>query len=230
MRLVGYFRVSSEDQLAGVSLDSQAAGLRALVADGNELAALIDDPGYSAGSLDRPGLREALAMIDDGRADGLACMKIDRLTRKMKDWLYLGETYFFPPRSCPLILPGGALELRTASGRMVAAIQVVISEHELDTIKERTVNAVSYKRTKGEALGHAPYGLRVGADGRTLEPNPDEMRALDLMRRWHREGRTLRAIAAELDALGIPARRGGKWKHGSVAKILQTAPTSENVP
>ena len=231
MRLVGYFRVSHEDQLEGISLDAQSAGLRNLAAaENHELVAMIDDPGFSASTLDRPGLRAALAMIDDGRAEGLACMRLDRLTRRMRDFTYLCDNYFGPPRLCPLIVAAGPVDLRTASGRMVVSIQVVINEYELDTIRERTTNAMAHLRSTGKVLGHPSYGMRISPDGCTLESNPDELHALDLMRTWHREGRTLRAIAAELDALKIPTRRGGSWKHGTVAKILQAAPTPENIP
>jgi DNA invertase Pin-like site-specific DNA recombinase len=73
MQVVGYTRVSSEDQARdGVSLDAQREKVR-LFAELHtlDLVEVIVEAGVSAKSIDRPGLSRALAMLGDGRAAGL---------------------------------------------------------------------------------------------------------------------------------------------------------------
>ncbi len=45
-----------------------------------------DDPGFSGGNTDRPGLRRLLADIERGRIDIVVVYKIDRLTRSLADF------------------------------------------------------------------------------------------------------------------------------------------------
>ncbi len=90
-RVVGYARVSTEDQAReGVSLAAQRAKLEAYAtALDLELVAVREDAGVSAKTLDRPGLRAALEDLRAGRADALLVPKLDRLTRSVRD---LGTT------------------------------------------------------------------------------------------------------------------------------------------
>ena len=40
------------------------------------------------------------------------------------------------------------------------------------------------------------------------------------MRGWEADGRSARSIAAELNVRGIPSKRGVRWSHNAVIKIL----------
>src|SRR5262245_7523834 len=75
LRLVGYTRVSTDDQAAnGVSLDARAERIAAhAVAHDCELVQVECDEGVSGKKRprDRQGLRQALTLIDEGGADGL---------------------------------------------------------------------------------------------------------------------------------------------------------------
>jgi len=58
---IGYIRVSTTEQATqGISLDNQAAKIRlqAELAD-YHLAEIIEDPGYSAKDLKRPGIKKS---------------------------------------------------------------------------------------------------------------------------------------------------------------------------
>ena len=93
-RVVGYTRISPRPE-AGVSLEAQRAKLRAY-ADlyDLEFVDIIEDRLVSGKTLDRTGLREALEMLKDGRADGILVAKLDRLTRSVRDLGELVEMYF----------------------------------------------------------------------------------------------------------------------------------------
>jgi site-specific DNA recombinase len=68
MLTVAYCRVSTEEQAAeGFSIEGQMERLRAY-AEFHELGevTVITDPGLSGKNLDRPGLQQVMAMVDEG--------------------------------------------------------------------------------------------------------------------------------------------------------------------
>ena len=93
MRAVGYVRVSTEDQAThGVSLDAQEEKIRAYcVAKDWELVRLIRDEGQSAKNLNRPGMQELLCGCRARAWDVVVVLKLDRLTRSVKDLGFLVE-------------------------------------------------------------------------------------------------------------------------------------------
>jgi len=224
IKVVGYVRVSTEEQAgSGVSLASQASklGMYAELHD-LEMVALIEDPGASAKSLERPGLARALAMLDSGEAEGLVVAKLDRLTRNVADLAGLLDDYFGERAGRQLFSVGDAIDTRTAAGRLVLNVLMSVSQWEREVIVERTRDAMRHKRSKAERLGTIPYGRDLGPDGKTLVANPEEEAALALMADLAGRGWTLRAIAAELDLRGYRPKGGGSgWRHSTVGDILK---------
>src|SRR5689334_7550648 len=96
IRAVGYIRVSTEHQaLEGVSLEAQRVRLEAhCVSQEIQLVDIVMDDGYSAKSLDRPGLCAALGMLSERQAEAIIVVKLDRLTRSVMDLSHLCDTYF----------------------------------------------------------------------------------------------------------------------------------------
>lgn len=96
MKVIGYVRVSTEEQATqGVSLAAQEAKLRQYrELFGHDLVEVVNDGGQSAKTLNRPGLQSALAALKNGQADGLLVLKLDRLTRSVRDLGELLESYF----------------------------------------------------------------------------------------------------------------------------------------
>jgi DNA invertase Pin-like site-specific DNA recombinase len=225
-RVVGYIRVSTEEQAAeGVSLAAQEARLRAYaVACDLDLVAVEVDAGVSAKGLRRPGLEAALARLDRGEAGGLLVAKLDRLTRSVRDLGALLDGYFGPdaPGRHQLLSVGDAIDTRTAAGRLVLNILTTVAQWEREAIVERTRAAIAHKRSQGERIGTIPFGMCLHPDGRTLIPDFLEQEAIGEILRWRGAGRSLRWIAAELDRLEVPTKAGrSKWSHTTVAKILE---------
>jgi site-specific DNA recombinase len=216
--------VSTEEQATeGVSLDAQRSKLVAY-ADlyDLDLVAVEVDGGVSAKSLARPGLAAAFDRLDRGDVEGLIVAKLDRLSRSVADWNGLIDRYFGDRAGRKLFSVGDSVDTRTASGRMVLNMLMTIAQWEREVIVERTRDAMAHKRARSEWLGQVPFGFDLADDGKALVPNPLELEALDRVRGWRAEGWTLRKIAAELTARGIPTKQGRKaWNHATVADILK---------
>src|SRR5262245_45627734 len=88
MRVIGYVRVSTEEQsVSGAGLEAQR---RTIAAEcrrrGWELVETLEDRGYSAKDMRRPGVKEALRVLEAGDAKALVVAKLDRLSRSMIDF------------------------------------------------------------------------------------------------------------------------------------------------
>ncbi len=98
-----------------------------------------------------------------------------------------------------------------------------VAQWERETIGERTRDALQHKIRKGERCGRVRFGFNLGADGKTLVPNPAEQEAIGIMRQLRAGGQTLREICDELNRQGIPTKGGGAWKPQTVANLLKRA-------
>src|SRR5579883_2662328 len=162
MRAVGYVRVSTEQQAQeGVSLDAQRSRIRAhCVSQRIKLVDLITDDGYSAKSLDRPGLRAALRMLTDGKADAIVVVKLDRITRSVRDLGDLCDTYFREGLPYYLLSVSDAIDTRSAGGKLILNVLMSVAQWEREASGERTREALAELRRQGVTLGSAPYGWR----------------------------------------------------------------------
>jgi site-specific DNA recombinase len=141
MRAIGYVRVSTEEQsLQGVSLSNQAQKIQAYcMAKDWELAAVIRDEGCSGKDLNRPGIQEILKGCRKRAFDVVVTMKLDRLTRSVKDLGYLVEDVFNKHGVAFSSLQDN-FDTSTANGRMVMNILATLAQWERDIISERTPN------------------------------------------------------------------------------------------
>lgn len=221
-RTIAYVRVSTDKQAEhGVSLEAQRAKVEAYAALYDlDLVAVEIDAGVSAKSLDRPALARALAELEAGRADALLVVKLDRLTRSVRD---LGELVERCTREgWALLSVSDAIDTRTAAGRLVLNVLASVAQWEREAVGERTKAALDHKRSRGEVAGTVPYGLRLAADGVHLEAEPAEAAAVELVRELRADGVSIRQIAERLNAKGAPCR-GGRWHPTTVARIAAVA-------
>jgi site-specific DNA recombinase len=218
---VAYVRVSTEKQAdKGVSLEAQKAKVEAYAQLYEiDLVDIVVDAGASAKSLSRPGLEIALGMLRDGRADALLIVKLDRLTRSVKDLGSLLDKYFAPGKAA-LLSVSEQIDTRSAAGRLVLNVLASVSQWEREAIGERTSAAMQHKASKGEYTGgDAPFGQRL-VDGR-LERIPDEQLVIAAARGYRRAGMSLRAVARELEQLGHRSRAAKGFNAEQVRRMVE---------
>jgi DNA invertase Pin-like site-specific DNA recombinase len=202
--------VSTEKQAdLGVSLDAQRAKVEAYASLYDvELVEVVVDAGVSAKTLDRPGLTRALDMLRSGKADALLVVKLDRLTRSVRDLGDLVEGLFASGKVA-LLSVSEQIDTRTAAGRLVLNVLASVSQWEREATAERTAAAMAHKSAQGEYTGGVvPFGYRLADDGVRLVEVPEEQEVIRLARSLRAEGRSLRAVAKELTARGIRGRSG----------------------
>ena len=209
-RTVAYLRVSTEKQVdGGVSLGAQRAKVEAYAGLYDlELVAVEVDAGFSAKSLERPALERALGLLKARKAEALLVVKLDRLTRSVRDLGALVDEYF-SRSDLSLMSVSENIDTRTAAGRLVLNVLASVSQWERETTGERTSMAMRHKADRGEYTGGViPYGYALSEDGVHLEEVPAEQAIITEARRLREGGLSLRAVAAELAGRGFVARSG----------------------
>jgi site-specific DNA recombinase len=220
---LAYTRVSTEDQAReGVSLDVQRQSCTAFAAAfGWQIEAVVSDPGRSAKDLDRPGIQGVLARVEAGTIAGLIVHKLDRLTRSVRDLCDLVER--FDQAGVALVSVSEKLDTASPMGRFTVTLLGAVAQWERETIADRVQTAMDHRRAQGGFIGGpVPSGLRVVGDKgkRELEVDPawgDVVRGI-----WPAitSGLTLRQVADQLNAAGLPTGRTGcRWQPTTVRKV-----------
>jgi DNA invertase Pin-like site-specific DNA recombinase len=156
-------------------------------------------------SLERPGLHHALELIVAGEATGMVMKDLERLSGSIVDLGALMAWFRDAGRALVVLDPN--IDTSTPEGSRVAQTLIALSAGEHERI------AVGTRRgfAKGRASGH-PTGRPAVSDRPELVERIAAMRAADM---------TLRAIAEQLNAEGVPTLRGGKkWRPSSIHATL----------
>jgi len=213
MQVIGYVRVSTEDQAReGVSLAAQEAELRAycLVKDWT-LVEVIRDAGQSAKSLKRTGLERLLTLVRAGEVQAVVVYKLDRLTRSVVD---LGQLVtLFAKTGVPLVSLQESLDATTATGELMMNLLVSVSQWERKVIGERTRDAMQHLKAQGQVYSRPAFG-----------GTPEDEATLARIHALRAQGATYQAIADALTSAGVPTVRGGRWAAATVMGILRRHP------
>jgi site-specific DNA recombinase len=240
--IVGYVRVSSDEQAEkGVSLDAQAERIMAWAeARGSvrDAVRVHRDEGLSGGRMDnRPGLAAAIEEACSARGSTLVVYSLSRLSRDMGDTIAL--TKRLDRSGVELVSLTESLDMTTAGGELQGLVVSMFSQHERKVGIERTLAAMTHKRSRGEFLGQLPYGKMLpegatrNADG-TYPPNvvlvddPAELAALEVLDGLHASGLGPRAIARKMTERGFPTKSGRPWAESTVRTL--TAKRSPHAP
>lgn len=220
LRLLGYIRVSTVHQKrSGISLAAQKKKLQAYAeAMGFDLIATIEDAGESAKNLRRPGLREVMERMESHEVDGVVVVKLDRLSRSLKDLGTLIDNYF--KNGWSLLSVQDHIDTDTAAGRMVLNVLMSVNQWEREAIGERVRDSHAEKRARGEKIGCLRYGYRVARDGKKLIPVKREQQTITIARRMRSRGRSYQRIADVLAERGRMQRNGKPFHAIQVQRML----------
>jgi len=231
MKVTAYLRVSTDKQAEhGQGLPVQRAAIKAWAADhGHKIIAWHVDEGISGSNgLDtREALPGALADVRFDRADAVVVKCLDRLARD----LIVQEQLIREIRvDCKADLfttsaaEAGYLADDPAdpSRKLIRQILGAVNEYEKSMIVLRMKAGRAMKaRQGGYAYGAPAFGQR--AEGKQLVEDPAEAEIAARIAALRTEGRSLREIAAELNAAGIRPKRSGQWHPATVKRVITRA-------
>jgi DNA invertase Pin-like site-specific DNA recombinase len=206
--LVAYYRVSTERQgQSGLGLDAQRSAVAAYTAS-RELAGEFVEI-ESGRKDDRPQLTAALALCRQRRAV-LVIAKLDRLARSVA---FISN------------LMASGVEFVAAdmpyANKLTVHVLAAVAEHKREMIGQRTRAALAAAKAHGTRLGNPRPDLVKAGAAASAAAARFRAGVMPTIQALQTEGRSLRGIAAELNARGIGSAHGCLWHPASVRAILR---------
>ncbi|MGX7927768.1 recombinase family protein [Tsuneonella sp. HG094] len=211
IRCAVYTRKSTDEGLdkAFNSLDAQREACAAYVLSQQHeswvlLPDLYDDGGFSGGSMDRPALRQLMAVVKAGKVDVVVVYKIDRLTRSLADFAKIVDV--LDGAEASFVSVTQAFSTTTSMGRLTLNVLLSFAQFEREVGAERIRDKVAASKAKGMWMGGGvPLGYEVV--DRKLVIIPDEAATVRHIMERYLAASSIRALVHELEDDGIVSKR-----------------------
>jgi DNA invertase Pin-like site-specific DNA recombinase len=156
----------------------------------------------------RPRFIEALALCKKTQAT-LVIARLDRLARNIHfiRSLMKSKVEFV------------AVDMPQAN-KLTIHIMAVLAEYEAEQMSQRAKDALEALKARREKLGNEPWAESLKEACRTKNFDPLSPASLKMMMRYRSEGKTLRAIAHRLNALGFRTPNGSAWYASTVRSAM----------
>lgn len=202
-------------------------------ARGWEIVGEFVDDGVSA-TANRPEDRKGWsALLGAGGFDAVVIWKVDRLARRVLDFLHADET--LRGRGAGLVAVEDPIDMTSPQGRAFAVMLAVFGEMEAEAIRARVRAArVQLARDGRWPGGGIPYGYKSmansGGNGRVLVKVPECSVWLERAAGMALNGATVYAVTKWLTDEGAPLPNGGKtkrtpgnieWNYHTVDRLLR---------
>lgn len=160
--LIGYARVSTQDQSPALQIDAlEAAGCERIFMEK-----------ASGAQRDRPELKAALDYIRGDVSDVLVVWKLDRLARSLSQLIDTAD--LLEKRRIGLRSLTEAIDTTSAGGRLVFHVFGAMAEFERSIIHERTKAGLEAARARGRTGGRPPALTKKDvAAAKALLTNPE---------------------------------------------------------
>ena len=167
----GYLRVSTDEQAEhGVSLPSQKSRIIAYCqSQGWHLYDLYIDDGYSGKNLNRPAMQRLITDAQEQKIGAVIVIKLDRLSRRQKDVLYLLEDVF-EPAGVGFKSVSEPFDTTTPFGKAAIGMMAVFAQLERETIVERVREGKKEAAKQGRFMGGPiAQGYKYNHEAKKLE-------------------------------------------------------------
>lgn len=224
MKVAGYARVSSREQVEGYSLDAQIRAIEAYcAARGWEPPTMYVDEGRSAYTdvtAQRPRFSAMLDAAEGQQYGAIVVHKLDRFARSLL--VTLRELQRLEKSGVAFASISEDMNFTTPIGRVILATLAAFAEYYSRNLSNEVNKGIVEKRRQGLHVGGVPWAARR-VDGllQLRADRADTLRLIFALAARH----GLHTTAVLLNERGIPAPRGGMWSTQTVAYL--TGPGAE---
>lgn len=218
-KFIAYFRVSTQKQgVSGLGLEAQREAVSRFLNGGEwELVAEFEEiESGRKGAKCRPQLVAAISACKKQKST-LIIAKLDRLSRDVRFFLEVLDDSRVDIRFAEF----ADIDPKTDEGRMLLINMANFAEFEGRRIGARTKAGLAVAKSRGVVLGKAGAdNLRPNIEARqkVAEDFADKLRPLfDGMKA---RGLSQRGMVTELNAIGVPAPKGGVWRLSQVQRVI----------
>lgn len=218
-----YIRVSTEEQATeGFSIKAQKDKLTkyAEINDWKIYKYYIDDGISGKNIKDRPKVKELINDIKENKVKNVLVYKLDRITRSLKDLIYLIE--LFDNNNCTFNSQTEKIDTSNAVGRMFIKIIGIFAEFERENLAERVTFGYEQKTKEGNYTNcNGVFGYDYIPKKGILVINDYEAKYVKKIYEWYLKGYSMSKISLLLTSEKVKTKRGGKWRQSTISSILR---------
>jgi len=219
-----YTRKSTDENLGSdfTSLDSQREYCEAFIksreGEGWRLFPIAyNDPGFSGGNMERPGLKHLLSDARQGKFQAVVTYKYDRLSRNTKDFLHVLD--IFDKQAIAYVSVTQPIDTGSSVGRLMRSILMDFAQFERELIGERTRDKRAAMAKKGKWPGGQPVlGYDIDEETKKLKVNAAEAKQVRVLYETYLKTKSLSQTAITLNKQGLRMKkwttRGGNVRGG----------------
>jgi site-specific DNA recombinase len=220
----GYLRVSTDEQAEhGVSLLSQKSRIIAYCqSQGWNLYDLYIDDGYSGKTLNRPAMQRLIVDAKEQKIGAVIVIKLDRLSRRQKDVLYLLEDVF-EPSAVGFKSVSEPFDTTTPFGKAAIGMMAVFAQLERETIVERVREGKKEAAKQGRFMGGPiAQGYIYNHETKKLEIDAIQAEVVHfIFNEYLNSGKGYQHIADCLNERHTPSPGNAKdWGKGTIRMML----------
>ena len=204
-----YVRVSSYDQIAGTSLDTQESICREYAQKENiNILNVYIEKGESAKTIDRTEFLKAISFCSDkkNKVSAFIVFRIDRFSRNQTDYAVVREK---------LLKYGTRIKSvsekieDTPSGKFVETMFSAVAELDNSVRSEKSLSGMKKRMQEGVWVWQAPIGYYRPMKGSHLAPDPKFAPFIRIIFEEYAKGiYTYESLAKYMNSLGFTTRQG----------------------
>lgn len=227
MKVIGYVRTSTKDQLAAYGPARQRESMTAWAKlHGHRIIdVIVEDVSGTVAPFEREAWIGIVQRCCAGEAAGIVVSDLSRLSR---DQVRL-ELTLEGMAQCGAKLYSTSGEEQSMldnpddpQRKLIRTVIAAINEYDRAMIVQRVQAGRRIKKAAGGyAGGQPPFGYRGGDGSKELVADEYEQGVLRRMFDLHMSGMSTRAVAEALNDAKLVNRRGGQWASASVARLIR---------
>ena len=221
--VIGYGRVSTEEQESNYSMDAQRSRFETLVKQNRwQSLGFFPETGSGTSVINRPVLCNILQRIQQGNIHALWVKETDRLSRpeNLGDLSLISQT--LESSNTLLMVDTRSMDLREDNSVLMLDFEGVLAKHfRRQLLRNMNRGKVRKAEMGRKASGVDIYGYRTNENSEYV-PDPEEAKVVRLIYELTAKDYSLRQLRAELQHRGIRTRGGkAQWSIAILAKILR---------
>src|SRR5215510_3634854 len=222
-KVIGYGRVSTEEQESNYSLDAQRSRFEYLCKSNHwQSLAFFPETGSGTSVINRPVLCNILQRIQQGGISAIWVKETDRLSRpeNLGDLSLISQT--LESTNTLLIVDSRILDLREDNSVLMLDFEGVLAKHFRRQLLRNMNRGKIRKAELGRKAGEQDvYGYRTNEKGEYI-PVPEEAKVVQLIYELCIKDFTFRQINCELRRRGIRTKLGrDNWSIAVIGDMLR---------
>lgn len=212
-----YARYSSHQQ-RDVSIEQQVKACQKYASDNNlSVLRVYDDHAMTGTNDQRPAFQQMLSDSASGAFSFVIVYSLDRFSRDRYDSAIHKHT--LRERGVRVLSAMEQIQ-DNPTGVLMESILEGFAEYYSKELAQKVKRGIHSNAERAMVVARPAYGYRRGEDGR-YEIIPEEAEIVREIYRRIADGEQYTSIYADLNARGVPTKKGGKWGKNSFQAILR---------